>query len=229
MSLSFVSKMEDEDDVVIEAFLKPTQDEVQAKEGRVEAVFATFQETFKRRETLLQNIDEISKRCTMKKEQRSKLRELKSEEAKEIPKKIEALREKKCARHSRKLVYATRVFKRTNERIARIQKIAPHIFDDRLMRAELHSVKGHVQRLHRECRQKRLALQNGSRERMKEFQKIIEQTYLLMELGWENGDLEKDDETAVTIITDCNAKMIRSNQALRRKLQNRPRFRLIRF
>lgn len=221
--------MADEDEVIIEAFLKPTQDEVQAKEERVQAVFTTFQETLKRKEALRQNIDEISKRCSTKKQQRGKLREMKSKEAQEIPKRLATLRKIRSARHSRKLLFATRVFKRTNERISCIKKIAPYIFDDRLMRTELQSVQAHVKRLHQQCRQTRLALQEGSRERMKEFQRIIEQTYLLMELGWENGDLEKDDETAVTIIQDYNEKMERSNQALRRKLQNRPRFRFVRF
>lgn len=206
-----------------------TKIKLASKSQRMMAMVTTHQNQSREKENLDESIENRSGSCKLKKQNLAYVRDVMSKESETIQKSLQVVQTKRSEKLCRKLDGFAGHLSHSLANMERLEKVAPVILDDRSMRSDLQSAREKMQKLGRECAQKRQLVQKIYRDRMSEYHKLVESTQTIMDVLWEQSQAKKGEEEADAIAHQQNLGIIRKNQETRTRINNKSSFNIFRM
>lgn len=200
-----------------------------SKTQRMKTMCTTHQSQTREKENLDERIETLSGTCTLKKQNLTQLRDAMSTESETIKKTLQVVQTKRSDKLCRRLDGFAGNLTNSLVNMERLEKIAPVILDDRSMRSDLLNAREKMQKLGRDCSQKRQLVQKIYRDRMAEYHNLVENTQTVMDVLWELSQAKKGEEEAEAIAYQRNLGIIRKNQEIRTRISNKSTFNIFRM
>lgn len=200
-----------------------------SKSQRMKTMCTTHQNQSRDKENLDERIETLSGTCKLKKQNLTQLRDAMSKESETIKKNLQVVQTKRSDKLCRRLDGFAGNLTNSLANMERLEKVAPVILDDRSMRSDLHNAREKMQKLARDCAQKRQLVQKIYRDRMSEYHKLVENTQTIMDVLWELSQAKKGEEEAEAIAYQRNLGIIRKNQETRTRISNKSTFNIFRM
>lgn len=205
----------------MEKIVAITQEKLNAQEQQVRALINNYKATIAKKEALRQRVERLVAICLIRKRQREDLQKLMAKDAQTVRAKVEDEQKGQFEGALKKIDFCTKIFEKSLEKISRLEKLAPHVFDQRMPMEQLQQVQQKALQLEQESRLKRDLVKKQAQLRSAEFQATVQQAQIVSDILWEITELKKEEEENEAMYFNRYTSLARRNSQMRKRLLER--------